>query len=69
MVIPVRDVRGVVPQVVRRLDEAGIDVEDVGVRQSTLDDVFFALTGHGAEDDDEGADGVPHAVRKERKSA
>ena len=26
-----------------------IDVEDVGVRHSTLDDVFFALTGHPAE--------------------
>ena len=56
VVIPVGDVRGVVPQVVRRLDEAGIDVDDVGVRQSTLDDVFFALTGHGA-DDDEGVTG------------
>ena len=69
VVIPVRDVRGVVPQVVRRLDEAGIDVEDVGVRQSTLDDVFFALTGHGAEDDEEGADAVPPAARKDRKRA
>ena len=30
---------------VRELDDAGIEVEDVGVRKSTLDDVFFALTG------------------------
>ena len=52
VVIPVRDVRGVVPQVVRHLDEAGIEVDDVGVRRSTLDDVFFALTGHGAEADE-----------------
>jgi ABC-2 type transport system ATP-binding protein len=61
VVIPVRDVRGVVPQVVRRLDEVGIEVEDVGVRQSTLDDVFFALTGHAAEDDE----GVTRADARE----
>jgi ABC-2 type transport system ATP-binding protein len=47
--IPVRDVRGLVPGVVRTLDDAGIEVDDVGVRRSTLDDVFFALTGHGAD--------------------
>jgi hypothetical protein len=64
---------------VRRLDDAGIDIDDVGVRHSTLDDVFFALTGHPAEDaqdhDDEGdaddEDGA-HSARaddRERKSA
>jgi hypothetical protein len=50
--VPVRDARGVVPHVVRRLDAAGIEVVDVGVREVTLDDVFLALTGHGAADDD-----------------
>jgi ABC-2 type transport system ATP-binding protein len=49
--VPVHDVRGLVPRVVRVLDETGIDVQDVGVRHSTLDDVFFALTGHGAEEE------------------
>jgi ABC-2 type transport system ATP-binding protein len=71
VVVPVQDVRGVVPRVVRRLDEAGIEVEDVGVRQSTLDDVFFALTGHAAEDDEgvtrDGGTGPAHA--SERTSA
>ena len=52
-VIPVRDVRGVVPHAVRTLDEHGIEVDDVGVRHSTLDDVFFALTGRSADEDDE----------------
>jgi ABC-2 type transport system ATP-binding protein len=67
VVIPVRDVRGAVPVVVRRLDDAGIGVDDVGVRESTLDDVFFALTGHAAEDD---ADrNVSAEAREERKSA
>jgi ABC-2 type transport system ATP-binding protein len=54
--VPVSEARGVVPDVVRRLDAAGIEVHDVGVREVTLDDVFLSLTGHAAEeqDDDQG---------------
>jgi ABC-2 type transport system ATP-binding protein len=66
VVIPVRDVAGVVPLAVRKLDEAGIEIDDVGVRRSTLDDVFFALTGRSAEQDDEADD---EAQIEERKSA
>ncbi len=40
----------VVVEAVRRLDDAGIDVEDVSVRRPTLDDVFLVLTGRAAED-------------------
>ncbi len=47
--LPVRNLAGIVPAVVRELDDAGIEVLDVAVRRSTLDDVFFALTGHPAE--------------------
>jgi ABC-2 type transport system ATP-binding protein len=36
-------------QVVRDLDEAGIGIDDIGLRRPTLDDVFLSLTGHGAE--------------------
>ena len=39
----------VLVQVVRDLDEAGIDIDDIGLRRPTLDDVFLALTGHAAE--------------------
>ncbi|GAA4817563.1 ATP-binding cassette domain-containing protein [Tomitella cavernea] len=35
----------------RRLDTAGIEVSDIGLRRPTLDDVFLALTGHAAEAD------------------
>jgi ABC-2 type transport system ATP-binding protein len=49
VVIPVRDLRGVIPRAVRQLDDAEVEVDDVGVRHSTLDDVFFALTGHASE--------------------
>ena len=33
-----------------RLDEAGIDVDDLGMQRPSLDDVFLTLTGHRAED-------------------
>jgi ABC-2 type transport system ATP-binding protein len=43
----------------RRLDEEGVGVLDIGVRRPTLDDVFLKLTGHAAEeappDDEEAA--------------
>ena len=39
----------VLVQVVRDLDEAGIAIDDIGLRRPTLDDVFLALTGHAAE--------------------
>jgi ABC-2 type transport system ATP-binding protein len=36
-------------QVLSRLDEAGIDVENVSFRSPTLDEVFLTLTGHTSE--------------------
>ena len=33
----------------RRLQDAEIRLDDLGVRRPSLDDVFLALTGHGAE--------------------
>ena len=43
---PVRSGAGLATAVVRALDQAGITVDDVEVHQPSLDDVFFALTGH-----------------------
>ncbi|MDQ1485830.1 MAG: type transport system ATP-binding protein [Actinomycetota bacterium] len=37
-------------EALRQLDAAGVVVKDVGIRRPTLDDVFLALTGHGAEE-------------------
>src|SRR5262245_62060376 len=54
VVMPVVSLDGMVPKVVRDLDQAKIGVRDVGVRRSTLDDVFFALTGHAVRDDGDG---------------
>jgi ABC-type molybdenum transport system ATPase subunit/photorepair protein PhrA len=32
-----------------RLDQAGVDVDDIALRRPTLDDVFLTLTGAPAE--------------------
>ena len=51
---PVRSGAGLATTVVRALDAAGIVVDDVEVHQPSLDDVFFALTGHPSVDPDDG---------------
>ncbi|TVP77439.1 ATP-binding cassette domain-containing protein [Thioalkalivibrio sp.] len=42
---PVQD-PGLLPAVLRALDETGIEVAELGLRGASLDDVFLALTGH-----------------------
>jgi ABC-2 type transport system ATP-binding protein len=49
---------GLIVEAVRRLDEAGVGVDDLGLRRPTLDDVFLSLTGHMAESTDD-APGAP----------
>jgi ABC-2 type transport system ATP-binding protein len=51
--VAVRQTHGVIVDAVRRLSDAGIDVEDLSLRRPTLDDVFLALTGHAASEDEE----------------
>jgi ABC-2 type transport system ATP-binding protein len=48
---PVRRSRGVIAEAVRRLEDAGVGVDDIAMRRPTLDDVFIALTGHAAEEE------------------
>ncbi len=48
--------------VVRDLDAAGVQVDDLGLRRPTLDDVFLALTGRAAEPSE---DGHPDLQEKE----
>jgi ABC-2 type transport system ATP-binding protein len=38
---------------VRRLDAAGVRIDDIAIQRPTLDDVFLALTGHAAADPEE----------------
>jgi ABC-2 type transport system ATP-binding protein len=51
--LPVRRRSGTIVEAVRRLDEAGVDVDDLALRRPSLDDVFLALTGHAAEAEDD----------------
>ncbi|MEO5877869.1 MAG: ATP-binding cassette domain-containing protein [Streptosporangiaceae bacterium] len=39
----------IMPAVVRHLDDAGVPIGALSLRKSSLDEVFFALTGHKAE--------------------
>jgi ABC-2 type transport system ATP-binding protein len=48
---------GLATSVVRALDQAGVLVDNIEVRQPSLDDVFFSLTGGHIEDDDGGDEG------------
>ncbi len=43
--VTVRQETGTIMEAARRLDQAGIDADDVAVRRPTLDDVFLTLTG------------------------
>jgi ABC-2 type transport system ATP-binding protein len=45
---PVGGHSGVIAQAVRRLDDAGVGIDDISLHRPTLDDVFIALTGHAA---------------------
>jgi len=53
--VPLRERKGAIAEAVRRLDSAGVGVDDIDVLSPTLDDVFLQLTGHGAEQDEEGS--------------
>jgi ABC-2 type transport system ATP-binding protein len=48
--LKIRNRSGLIVEAVRKLDEAGVGVEDLGLRRPTLDDVFLTLTGHAAEE-------------------
>jgi ABC-2 type transport system ATP-binding protein len=54
--VPLRERRGAIAEAVRRLDEAGVGIDDIAVRRPTLDDVFLRLTGHAAEPEGEEAE-------------
>jgi ABC-2 type transport system ATP-binding protein len=60
----VRQHSGVIAEAVRRLDQAGVGIDDISLQRPTLDDVFFALTGRAAEEEN-GAEAAasPEEVR------
>jgi ABC-2 type transport system ATP-binding protein len=50
ILLPVSTGSNAIVDAVRRLDEAKIEIEDIGLRRPTLDDVFLSLTGHIAQE-------------------
>ena len=48
-------------EVIRALDDAGIEIDDVGLRRPTLDEVFLALTGRPV-DETQRSPATPHAA-------
>ncbi|NUP16342.1 MAG: ATP-binding cassette domain-containing protein [Streptomyces sp.] len=54
LTVPVTGGAKLLAEVIRELDTRGIEIDDIGLRRPTLDDVFLSLTGHVAEVKDEG---------------
>jgi ABC-2 type transport system ATP-binding protein len=54
LTVPVTGGAKLLAEVIRELDTRGIEIDDIGLRRPTLDDVFLSLTGHLAEMKDEG---------------
>jgi ABC-2 type transport system ATP-binding protein len=49
LTVPITGGAKVLAAALREFDEAAIELQDVGLRRPTLDDVFLSLTGHAAE--------------------
>ncbi|MFD8701516.1 ATP-binding cassette domain-containing protein [Kitasatospora sp. NPDC059648] len=47
--VPVSGGARLLADAIRELDGRGIEIDDIGLRRPTLDDVFLTLTGHVAE--------------------
>ncbi|RPK51623.1 ATP-binding cassette domain-containing protein [Streptomyces sp. ADI93-02] len=49
LTVPVTGGAKLLAEVIRDLDAHGVEIDDIGLRRPTLDDVFISLTGHAAE--------------------
>ncbi|MBL1081269.1 ATP-binding cassette domain-containing protein [Streptomyces actinomycinicus] len=62
LTVPVTGGAKLLAEIIRELDTRGIEIDDIGLRRPTLDDVFLSLTGHTAEtagqDEDNGKEAV-----------
>ncbi|MEU6759467.1 ATP-binding cassette domain-containing protein [Streptomyces sp. NPDC046685] len=72
LTVPVTGGAKLLAEVIRELDGRGIEIDDIGLRRPTLDDVFISLTGHAAErtaEENGDGDGGAGAGSKGRKAA
>ncbi|MEU9856666.1 ATP-binding cassette domain-containing protein [Streptomyces sp. NPDC047974] len=59
LTVPVTGGAKLLAEVIRDLDAIGVEIDDIGLRRPTLDDVFISLTGHAAAlalEDENGGD-------------
>jgi ABC-2 type transport system ATP-binding protein len=70
LTVPVTGGAKLLAEVIRELDSRGIEIDDIGLRRPTLDDVFLSLTGHLAEEkaEENGTEANPKD-RKHKKEA
>jgi len=65
--MPSPDGSHLLTQMLRRLDDEGVQPTGVALREPSLDDVFLALTGHAAEDEQSQGSGEPNGQANGRK--
>ncbi|MFD3994179.1 ATP-binding cassette domain-containing protein [Streptomyces sp. NPDC058583] len=63
LTVPVAGGAKLLAEVIRDLDAVGVEIDDIGLRRPTLDDVFISLTGHAAEREAEENGGSPEDSR------
>ncbi|MFI1398460.1 ATP-binding cassette domain-containing protein [Streptomyces sp. NPDC020681] len=76
LTVPVTGGAKLLAEVIRELDIRGVEIDDIGLRRPTLDDVFISITGHHAEIEDEEngevtaakADMIPKADKSRKES-
>ncbi|GGK66343.1 ATP-binding cassette domain-containing protein [Streptomyces flaveus] len=68
LTMPVTGGAKLLAEVIRELDTRGIEIDDIGLRRPTLDDVFISLTGHLAETEAEENGGVQDAKGRKTKA-
>ncbi|MFB7588058.1 ATP-binding cassette domain-containing protein [Streptomyces sp. NPDC056169] len=59
LTVPVSGGAKLLAEVIRDLDAVGVEIDDIGLRRPTLDDVFISLTGHAAALTEEENGGSP----------
>ncbi|MDX2931180.1 ATP-binding cassette domain-containing protein [Streptomyces ipomoeae] len=66
LTVPVTGGAKLLAEIIRELDTRGIEIDDIGLRRPTLDDVFLSLTGRIAEVKDEAEENGDMADAKGR---
>ncbi|MFE9098663.1 ATP-binding cassette domain-containing protein [Streptomyces sp. NPDC007264] len=66
LTVPVTGGAKLLAEVIRELDTRGIEMDDIGLRRPTLDDVFLSLTGHVAEEKPEDDDTAEDTTTRKR---